>query len=96
MPKTQIKLRKFEPLPAEHPGIGEECTACRKEIKEGDILTLVPIGPGDDPEEMAKCYAGKAYNAQAIMIHWTCATGDPSPERDLVILPDGGGPLGSQ
>jgi hypothetical protein len=97
MGKQKITLRKYPPLQSENPLIGQECLACFVEFVEGDILTLVPIGPGDNKEERAKCYAGQAYNAQALILHWACATGDPNPSGDLIILPPGSGePLGSQ
>jgi hypothetical protein len=69
-------LRKFNPLTADHPLVGDICPACGKAFEEGDATTLIPLGPGDDAEAQARCRAGRAYNAVAAPIHWACATGE--------------------
>jgi hypothetical protein len=57
------------------------CPACGKAFKEGDFVTLLPLGPGDDPEEREKARAGRVYNAVAAVLHYSCATGnDPASE----------------
>lgn len=68
-------MRTYAPLPADHPLItdGEVCAACKVPFKEGDVTTLVPIGPGDDEEQRAKAAAGRAYNAVAVAAHAACA-----------------------
>lgn len=71
-----VRLRKFSPLPKEHPLIGDICQACQQPFKEGDITTLVALGPGDDPKAREYCREGNTYNAVAIPIHWACATGE--------------------
>lgn len=43
-------LRKFGPKPKDHPSIGKPCPVCHRVFKEGDYTTLIPVGPGDDPE----------------------------------------------
>jgi hypothetical protein len=68
-------LRKFGPKTADHPSVGAECKACHQPLKAGDYTTLIPLGPGDDPEEQAKAAAGRPYNSIALEVHWTCATG---------------------
>lgn len=68
-------LHKFGPKSANHPTIGELCKACNQPFKEGDYTTLIPLGPGNDPEEQQKAAEDKAYNAVAIEIHYSCATG---------------------
>lgn len=65
--------RKFAPLPKDHPLIGDICKACDKPFKIEDEITLITLGPGDDPEEQAKARAGKAYNAVAAPVHWACS-----------------------
>lgn len=67
--------RKFGPKSPGHPSVGTECPACHKPFVAGDYTTLVLLGPGDDPEQQALARDGRAYNAVAIEVHWTCAGG---------------------
>lgn len=69
------ELRKFGPKAANSPSVGSPCEACHKPFKEGDYTALVPLGPGDGPEERRKAAEGKPYNAIAIEVHYACATG---------------------
>ena len=73
-----IDMRKFSPLSADHPLIGDICPACRKPFVAGDITTLIPLGPGDDEESQERCRKGRVYNAVAAPVHWSCATGEIS------------------
>lgn len=81
-------MRKFGPKKADHPSIGELCSACKKPFVTGDYTTLVVLGPGDDPEEQAKRDAGRVYNGIAAEIHWACSTqeGAVSREQQLAHL----------
>ena len=65
--------RVFGPKLADHPSIGEKCPGCHEEFTEGDMTTLVTIGPGKDPEEQERARAGRAYTAVAIEVHAACA-----------------------
>ena len=67
--------RKMGPLPKDHPSIGEICYACKKPLQENDYVTIIPLGPGDNPTAQQKARNGQAYNAIGIVIHWSCATG---------------------
>jgi hypothetical protein len=69
--------RQFGPMKADNPAIGERCQCCLKSFKEGDYTTLVPIGPGDDPETQRKYRDGEACNEIAVHVHYSCATGRP-------------------
>lgn len=69
--------RKFGPKAADHPSIGVKCSACDLPFRAGDYTTLIAIGPGDDKAAQAAARAGKEYNAIAIEVHWSCATGEP-------------------
>ena len=71
-----VTLHKFGPKKADHPSVGEPCPACKKPFAVGDLTTLIPLGPGDDPEEREKALAGRVYNAVAVEVHFACATGD--------------------
>jgi hypothetical protein len=68
--------RKFGPKRLDHPSIGKKCPACEQPFKAGDFTTLIPLGPGGDPESREKCKDGKSYNAIALEVHWACATGE--------------------
>lgn len=68
--------RKFNPLGPNHPAIGDICPACKIALKEGDVTTLIPLGPGNDPTAQKECREGKGYNAVAAIVHWACATGE--------------------
>jgi hypothetical protein len=69
---------KMGPLAANHPLVspGESCAACRLSFQEGDYVTLVPLGPGDDPKERDRARYGRPYNAVAVAAHWACVTGE--------------------
>lgn len=68
--------RMFGPKPAEAPTtVGKSCVACGVSFAPGDFTTLVPIGPGEDPEARERCRHGRPYNAVAVEVHWLCATG---------------------
>ena len=70
------ELRKFGPIPEDNAMVGEECPSCKKMFLPGNYVTLISLGPGDDAEQMEKCRAGQPYNAVALMVHWSCATGE--------------------
>jgi len=67
---------KFGPKSANHPSVGEPCPACGKPFAAGDYTTLVMLGPGDDEESRERARVGRAYNADAVEVHWACATGE--------------------
>lgn len=52
------------------------CAACGNRFVPGEITTLMPLGPGNDPEAQTLAQAGRPYNAVAVLLHWTCAGGD--------------------
>ncbi len=68
-------VRRFGPKKADHPSIGKECHACHENFVEGDYTTLVALGPGDDKEAQERARNGRAYNAVAIEVHYSCAAG---------------------
>jgi len=70
--------QKMGPLAADHWLGDADCPGCQLPFIEGDHVTLVPIGPGGDPDERDRAASGRAYNAVAIAVHWTCATGEPT------------------
>lgn len=72
--------RAFGPKGADHPTIGRPCPACHVAFAPGDFTTLVALGPGDDPDAQERAREGWAYNAVAVEVHYTCATGEVAPE----------------
>jgi hypothetical protein len=50
-------------------------------IIHGQMVTVVVLGPGADPQARAAARDRKPYNAAAIDVHWACATGDESYDR---------------
>lgn len=70
--------RKMGPLGSMHPMVRDEmvCPGCDRKFREGQYVTLVQIGPGDDTDARAKAIAGRPYNAVAIPAHWSCVTGE--------------------
>jgi len=85
--------RRFGPKPADHPSIGQPCAACRRPFVAGDHSTLIALGPGDDPDEQRRARERRPYTAEAVEVHWTCATGVEAPADDrpnvLGALPHG-------
>lgn len=70
------------PLDDNHPLVTHNviCPGCGLMFFHGDLVTLVVLGPGSDPEEQMKCRANKPYNAVAVAVHTACATGElPNP-----------------
>lgn len=61
-------------LKANSSAIGDICPACKKPLKEGDSIILLPIGPGDDEQERQKAREGKEYNAVALVVHLECSS----------------------
>lgn len=54
----------------------ELCAACNLPFKDGDYTVLIPLGPGADSEARERARAGRPYNAIAVEIHYSCATGE--------------------
>lgn len=75
---SAYRPQRFGPKDAGHPGIGTECPACHVPFAAGDFTTLVVLGPGADAEARERCRAGRAYDAVAIEVHWSCVTGEES------------------
>ena len=69
--------RKFGPKEADHPSVGTSCAACQVPFRVGDFTTLIALGPADDAEQQQRKREGRPYNAVAVEVHWTCATGEP-------------------
>lgn len=85
MATREDSLRRFGPLPADDKTIAggemeKECPACHKVFEAGDYVTLIALGPGDDPDEREKARNHGYYNAVATVVHWACATGEEDVE----------------
>jgi hypothetical protein len=82
LPVTFLRSSKLATLSLElptgnlspnHPFVGRPCIACYAPLTDHDTITLIPLGPGADDGERAKCQAGRGYNAVAIAVHAACA-----------------------
>lgn len=83
-------MRKMGPLTKDHPlvagqrgpcngcgaNFGDTCPACLNGFEEGEYVTLIEIGPGENSEARAAAREGRAYNAIAVAAHWACVTGE--------------------
>lgn len=67
--------------PIEARDVGATCPACEQPIRAGQMVAVLILGPGADPDERAKARAGEPYAAAAIDVHWPCRTGDESYDR---------------
>lgn len=62
---------RFGPLAADNPSVGNICGICETPLVVGDRPALAEIGPADE-EEAVKAAAGRAYNAEAAVVHERC------------------------
>ncbi len=73
-------LRKMEPLLEDHPILEDTelpmCFACGVDLEAGDVITLVPVGPGPDTTEQKRASSHQWFAACAVPVHWVCATGE--------------------
>lgn len=82
---SKTSHRPFGPKAHDHPSIGEQCPACGVPFSVGAITTLVPLGPGEDPESQEKAMNGRWYNALAVECHWSCVTGQSNIEAAALL-----------
>jgi hypothetical protein len=64
-------MRKFRPLPADHPLVGKTCEVCGELFNAGDETTLCLTVPADK-EEAKKAQAGRPFISCAELVHWEC------------------------
>ena len=76
-PSTRT-IRRFEPLAWNHSTVDTICPACKEWFQSGDVTTLIPIGPGADPEARAKALDRVYFTGVGVVVHWACATGEES------------------
>lgn len=72
-------MRKFEPLAEGDVILKLTCPGCSVRFELGDVITLVPIGPGIHEDSQARAREGRPYNAISLPTHWVCATGGDKP-----------------
>ena len=78
--KKPKHMRKFTPLVEKDHILKLACPACHQQFQVGDVTALVPVGPGPNPDSQERAREGRPYNAVAVPVHWTCATGEPLSE----------------
>lgn len=71
---AMTELRKLGPLKGDDARLG--CLACGEPFRPGDYYTLRPLGPGASPVQRKLARDGMPYRAEAVPVHWACATGE--------------------
>jgi hypothetical protein len=66
-------MRAFPPLAADHPSVGDVCAVCGEELLADAIVTVIPLGPGADPDDQAKATRGGWYSCLGVIGHASCA-----------------------
>ena len=66
------------PTPVTPSEVGEPCLACNTDLAVGDLVAVVVLGPGADPQARVLAATGQPYNPKVIELHWACRTGDES------------------
>lgn len=79
-------MRSFPPLADDHPSIGGECAACGQALAAGDVVAIIPLGPGADPQAQATARAGGWYSCLGALAHAACAGLPKQPAADAVDL----------
>lgn len=62
-----------------HWSVGQPCPARKIPFVVGNRTTVVPLGPGADPEGRERARAGRPHNAVALVLHYACVTGIETP-----------------
>ena len=71
-------------LPDTFPGVA--CPSCNTSLQPGDLCTLVPIGPGADPEARRAARLNVRFNVASLIVCWPCVSGEEpiaKPTTDL-------------
>lgn len=55
--------------------VGIDCPGCDEVFVAGDVVALLVLGPGADPDRRLLHAAGAAYTARAVVLHRACAGG---------------------
>ncbi len=66
-------MRPFAPLPDDHPSVGQLCAVCGCMHVAGDVVTVIPLGPGADEEHQARALDGRWYTCLGVVGHAACA-----------------------
>ena len=69
---------RFKPLSETHPGVGTVCSLCGDPVRVGQRPALIEVGPADTDEER-KAAAGRAYTAEAALVHESCVYPEVEP-----------------
>jgi hypothetical protein len=71
--EERAAMRAYEPLTADHPCVDNDCAVCSDPLEEGDVTTVIPLGPGSDEDDQAKAQRGGWYSAYGVVAHASCA-----------------------
>jgi hypothetical protein len=68
-------MQPFELLDDESAQVyqGRTCPACQRAFAQSEVVTVVPIGPGDDQDDQRRARESRWYSAAAVVAHAACA-----------------------
>ena len=75
-------------LPDTFPGVA--CPSCNTSLQPGDFVTLVPVGPGPDPDRRRAARMSAPFDVASLIVCWPCVSGEE--QRARIVAPDGGEP----
>jgi hypothetical protein len=79
-------LPKIGPKPKGNPTVGGICPLCGELFVVGCYTTMVPLGPGADPQARKLARTEKLpYEGITMELHWGCATGEPDVDDKPMI-----------
>jgi hypothetical protein len=71
-----MESRPFEPIKKDDPNIGAQCRLCGSPLLIGQKPSLVVDAEAyldpDMAESRERLLLGRAHNAQASLVHWSC------------------------
>lgn len=67
-----LRGREFPEIKPGHPLAAAPCPACSQPLADGRPVTLLTLGPGNDPEDQEKHASGSWYTAAGIPVHSAC------------------------
>jgi hypothetical protein len=70
---------RMGPKPRDSATLNRKCAACHERFEVGDFTTMIPLGPGNDPDSQERAREGRYYIPVGIEVHWACHTGTPNP-----------------
>lgn len=54
---------------------GHECPGCLREIRPGEAIGILLVGPGGDEMARKAARLRESYDGVGVAVHWACLTG---------------------